>query len=311
MPRQRTYYLSRITKEGRVTSDSVTRALSESPAVIARGYRYQVVDTGVGEVQTKSARRYLYGYLAKYRDTAIETIDEEARATRTQEERNAAQARCLFVYFPDDAIFAHQKIWNAIGEKDFRRRVSEIILDFHQDGFFANCEINAISDYQKFIIRLQKLDSIHKMTASVVPPNPLFGELWKSLRDYLRNRNLKKLRTAEEAVAGQEIQTDLVRIISELPKEPAEVSRTVTEPLETPSRPTKSPAALGDAAVLMAADGYGKATVVGFRKSTYTTVRTSDSAVTFSLPEDAPIEDIAYTTSNQIDTIQSNRGLMH
>lgn len=53
-----------------------------------------------------------------------------------------------------------------------------------------------------------------RLSARVNPPNPLFGVLWKQLKEYLSNRDIEELRIAEEGKKDKHLLTKLITLIN-------------------------------------------------------------------------------------------------
>jgi hypothetical protein len=112
-------------------------------------------------------------------------------------------------------------------------------------GFFVECAVEPISDLRSFSLKLSKLDRIYSISATVSPPNPLFGPLWKDLKNYLEQRQTDRMKIEEESTENHKINTKLPAIVKEISEH--KLSETIL-PQEVD---------IGDAAFLMAADGYG------------------------------------------------------
>ncbi len=133
--------------------------------------------------------------------------------------------------------------------------------------FFVGCDIQPVVDLRTFVTRLSKLDHINELHATVMPPNPLFGPCWKSLFEYMKKRNLTEASIKEQATTG--IETRLKEIAAAVLRETdAQQMVELMEPLLD---------GVGDAALLMAADGYGRARVKGVEDGRTVVIRTSEN----------------------------------
>ena len=128
---------------------------------------------------------------------------------------------------------------------------SKIITDTF-GGFFVACQIEPIAEYLRFIRKLKAVKRITKLDASVHPPNPLFGRLWDSLRKYLKERELRELSLKEQARRDGMIKSTLLDVLKDIAS--AEKGDVSVHSHDIP---------VGDAAVLMADDGYGRAKIEG------------------------------------------------
>jgi hypothetical protein len=81
---------------------------------------------------------------------------------------------------------------NHIEHRVFIKRFCDLIKSAHE-YFFVDCVIDMIADLRTFAMKLRRLDGIYKIAATVFPPNPLFGPLWKPLKEYLQSRNTDQM----------------------------------------------------------------------------------------------------------------------
>jgi hypothetical protein len=138
------------------------------------------VGTSLGE--------YVYARLAKYEpEGMIAKVDTAKHDEIDTQVDNKLIASSPFVYIPEYSGIAYQHIWNSIQQEIFVRRFSDIIVETFQK-FFVKCEIDPITDYRTFVKKLIELEHINKLSATVSPPNPLFGVIWKELKEYLKSR---------------------------------------------------------------------------------------------------------------------------
>ena len=149
--------------------------------------------------------------------------------------------------------------------------------------------------------RLAGLDRITELQATVFPPNPLFGPCWKSLSEYLLKRKLKEAVIKEEGIQG--IETKLPEIAAALLSErPAAEMVELMEPLL---------GGLGDAALLMAADGYGRARVKGSERGRNVIIRTSENQKSFLFEGDPHPSRLFEQAFDALRKINDERGLEH
>jgi hypothetical protein len=71
------------------------------------------------------------------------------------------------------------------------------------------------------------------------------------------------------------------------------------------------PIDLTDSAVLMAADGYGKGTVVGQKNGERRVIRTSDSQKSFPFPKDPDPHALALEAEKYLARVSDERDLEH
>lgn len=297
MSKKGTYYAGRVLKLGTLDQKMLMAALRNPASILRRGNAWTFIDI---DEYNQSGHHYIFGRLSKYApEGEVGVVDESTRSEKKQIEPNLLVASSPFVYIPEHSGIAFLHVSNNIEVPTFIRRFSEVIEETHQ-GFFVDCDIELVSDLKTFAAKLASLDGIFKIDARVSPPNPLFSPLWKSLEKYLRDRNTDRMTIVEDAPGSEALHTDLPKIVE------AAAEQTESEPF-TPDEPL----AIGDAAILMAADGYGSGTIRGKRDDETVVIKTSETALNFTfdkIPE--PFE--LYTKALAIFTkIQEQRHMEH
>jgi hypothetical protein len=259
-------------KRGELTAEKIALAMKEPVTVEYRGNHYSFIDF---QPLGAPATAY-YAKLAKYKPQgAVEVVKEEQHASAEAEIRNLIEAASPFVYLPVFSGLAYRHIWNIFTREQFERVFKELV-EAKFERFFVGCDIEPVTDLRTFVMRLSRLDLITELKARVAPPNPLFGPCWKSLGEYMRKRRLDEAEIREQAEVG--INTRIKEIASAvLADESAEDLPTLMEPLLD---------GVGDAALLMAADGYGQAKVTGIEEKRTVIVRTSENQKSFMFDGD-------------------------
>ena len=209
---------------------------------------------------------------------------------------NKLEASSSFVYLPECSGIAFLHVWNGIQENVFPRRFKSIIEKAF-GNFFVNCEIESISDYRAFKSRLKNLDKYTEFSATVHPPNPLFGRLWGGLNEYIESRNASEVTIKEQASKSDGLQSRLIELMEKI------VESSDYEPGFKPD--------IADAAILMAADGYGRGKVVGEENGEEVVVKTSDSQKSFSHDKEPSPEDLAGAAKVQFDKVSKERDMKH
>jgi hypothetical protein len=291
MPRKGRYYLGRVIKVGRLDNDLLLEAF-ERPAVVRRG-AYAWTFSNVRFLG--DGPDYVYGKLAKYQP-AGEVMVIEGREEVPAPEENLVAASSPFIYIPNQSAIAALHIWNQIEQGTFRRRFAEIV-EATFDNFFVECSIEPISDIESFVVKLRGLERIHSIRAKVSPPNPLFGPAWRQVVEYLRRRNASELTISEQG--GDE---GLESRVTDMAEQVAGEDRQAE---------LDAPLDLSDAAVLMAIDGYGRATVKGRTQQREVIVRTSETVQSFTFDTAPPAEDLYREVSRELGAIVDQRGLEH
>jgi hypothetical protein len=297
MARSARFFLSRITKGGTLDVDKVLEALRKSVSIESRQFAWTVVDVAEDTSTYRGTTyRYLSGKLVKYDpDAMVEVVDEASRKVRLQSEPNMQRAGSLFVYLPDEAVFGHRHLWNEIRARDFRNQLAELIVRYYQN-FFVECELLPVADLTRFLTKLAQLEEVTELKARVTPPNPLFGVFWQDLKEYLEKRRLRKLTIGEASKQGVS-----------LPTTAPEIARRI----EADSVGNASPAPIGDAAILMAADGYGTAEVTGRRGTETVVVKTTENAIQLKLEADVSPSELAAAVIREVVRLRSTRKLKH
>lgn len=136
---------------------------------------------------------------------------------------------------------------------------------------------------------------------NIFPPNPMFGPLWESLKEYLISRNTDKLSVTEESIESLPIKTDL----------PALVEGVANQTESTPLVLDK-PVPFADAAILMAADGYGSGIVTGQEADgQWVTIKTSETVKNFTLTKNPDPYDLFRVALEIFREVERQRHLRH
>lgn len=265
------YYLARVSKVGDLGSERFAEAILRPTTYIHRRHHYTFTDVVQSE---DSARSYIFGRLSKYEPQGqVGVVDPESHAERRDEVPNKLVASAAFVYLPEFSGVAFQHVWNTLERQQFMRIFPRLITAKYED-FLVNCFLEAISDLRTFIQRLSRFSRIASIQATVHPPNPLFGPAWRSLSAYIKRRRLGILQVREKSESKEGVDTRLNVIAREAMVAPTrEQGSRVLEQAENED--------IGDAAVLMAADGYGRARVEGTAGGRRLVVRTRETQVAF------------------------------
>lgn len=129
------------------------------------------------------------------------------------------------------------------------------------------------------------------------PPNPLFGRLWGSLNTYIKERNASEVSVRETQDQGEGLSTAITRLVTAILRDPA------FEP--------DGEVAMADAAMLMAADGYGIGRVVGTHDGEDVVIRTSDTQKSFLFSKEPHPEDLAVEAVRHFQRVSAERDMKH
>jgi hypothetical protein len=303
MPEAGRYYLGRVIKLGGLTSEGLEQAIASPIVWKKREYLYTFTDIRVRN--DLPAGGYVYGRLTKYRPSGeVEVVVPEQHVAAIEDIPNLLYASSSFVYIPEYSGIAYQHVWNRLRYEQFERTFATLIRE-HFGAMFVDVTIEPVADLRTFVQRISTLDSVTSVDATVHPPNPLFGPLWDDLRQYMRSRNVGELKVAEASNTIDGLNTNIPRLarrVLERPEIPPTVAREVLGAVQP---------GIADAAVLMAADGYGKATVKGRSGQSSLTFRTSQSHISFEFPGE-PDPDALYQEARAIlARISDERYLEH
>lgn len=299
MPSAR-FYLGRVIKFGNLASEGVIRAIRESASVQMRGNRYTFTDAqtfGTNERPTG-----IYARLAKYRpEGTVEVVRPDVHSMGQEAVENLIEASSPFVYLPEFSGIAYKHVWNILERDQFARAFCQLV-EASEHNFFVRCEIEPVTDLRTFVTRLSRLEKITVLQATVKPPNPLFGPCWESLKEYLKTRRLEEVSIKEESSAG--ISTKVAQIA-------ARMSSGSTSAMELHDMMEPRLEGVGDAALLMAADGYGNGKVVGTEETRTVTIKTSENQKSFAFDRDPNPEELFRTAYEQFGKINDERYLDH
>jgi len=241
---------------------------------------------------------FIYAKLCKYSpDAEVTVIDPVKGEAIMQEEPNLSIASSPFVYIPEYSGISFLRVANHIEPKIFMNRFKSLVKNKYDD-FFVDCKIEPISDLRSFAMKLSKLESIFKISVSISPPNPLFGPLWKDLEEYLEKRGTDMMKIQEESTGDKAISTKLPALVQSASEQTKE------KPFEIPK------VDIGDAAILMAADGYGSGYVAGRENGEKVVIRTSETIKNFSYFSEAKPKDLWRKAYEILTKIKQDRHMV-
>ncbi|MDD5302756.1 MAG: hypothetical protein PHS14_06555, partial [Elusimicrobia bacterium] len=298
MQRRGRYYLGRVVKLGRLDVEKLIAALNTPHSIQTGDYSWTITDTQF--VPSGKRPKYIFGKLTKFqRQGVVRVIDESQHSQGEAIATNLIEASSPFVYLPEFSGIAYLHVWNQIERDTFAARFSDIIKATY-DNFFVDCLIEPISDLRSFSAKLKTIDTFLEVSATVHPPNPLFGRAWQNLREYLVRRNSTELTLKEKGLEGKPLKTDLAMHVSKVLKQSDKNPYIPEFPLDLP-----------DAAILMAADGYGKGQVVGTDNGSLVTVRTTETHKSFLYAASPEPEALYNETLKHFEAISRERNMEH
>lgn len=300
MPTKRgRYYLGRIIKLGNFNQEKLLHALEKPATVMAGQFGWTI--TSLQMVKSGKEVKYAFGKLSKFKvEGTVSVVDQQRREEIEKSQPNLLSASSPFVYIPEHSGIAYLHVWNEIQQEAFVRRFAEIMIQTYEN-FFVDCHIEAVTDLRSFALKLKGLEKITELSARINPPNPLFGPLWKSLKDYLQTRQAIEMKVAERAAPGRPINTQLQTHIAGI------LDHENTAKKYEPEKPP----AIGDAAVLMAADGYGSGKVVGEQDGAEVVLRTSEAIKHFTHDKEPTPESLYEKALEAFESVKKERRMKH
>ena len=287
--------MGRVIKLGELNQEMLIDAIINAPTIEIGQFEWTITDV----VDRRNATDpYIFGNLSKYsRQGEVKVVDEIEKHQLSATAENLLEASAPFVYLPNFSGLAYLHVWNGIQENVFPRRFKSII-EAAYGGFFVDCIVEPVADYREFLLKINGLRQINELTARVHPPNPLYGRLWSSLNDYVTKREADEISIKEKSEKSNGLTTKLHELIERL--------------IENPKYQPNEDVDVTDAAVLMAADGYGSAKVTGLDgHSNETVIKTSDSKSSFLFDKEPAHELLAKASMSNFERISNERDMRH
>ncbi len=289
-----TYYVGRINKGGRLDNKNLLKAIINSTEITHGLFKWSITNIEEGEVDEGP---YVFGFLSKYYlEGPIKIVNEEEKNQEEYSATNLLRASSPFVYLPDYAGIAYLHVWDGILNETFRSRFQQIIKETF-GNFFVDFTIEPIIDYRTFVQKIIGLDSIQSINATVRPPNPSFGRLWKNLNDYIMERNAREVNISEKGRGIEGIKSKIADLLL----------RIIANKLYEPDIPPD----IADAALLMAADGYGHGTIKGYDGNSIRTIRTRENQESFPFDKDPVPSELASRSAYVFEKISKKSGMRH
>lgn len=292
------YFLSRIVKIN-LSQENLIDAIC-SPAIIKVG-KYNWTITDMLDKRDDESLPFIYGRLVKYADDTQDVVNEDNHTQGQSLTANLVKASSPFVYLPRFSGLCFLHVYNGIESETFPRRFKKIIEDARNlkyNDLLIGCDVDAISDYASFRNKIIMIKKITQIEATVSPPNPLFGRIWKSLKETLEKRNTSTLKINEESEKREGLKTNLHDLVNGIEKN--NISN------------YKQEVALPDAAILMAADGYGTGKVAGEdNNGEIIEVRTRDVQKSFLFEKDPSPDFLARKANEEFIKVSEERKMEH
>jgi hypothetical protein len=294
-----TYYLGRVLKLGILDQEKLIQAIKNPSTIYYRENAWTFIDV-VEHKDENDKTKYLVGHLSKFAPSGeITKIDTISRSEVRQYEPNLSIASSTFIYIPEHSGIAFLHVYNHIEQATFVKRFREIINATY-DNFFVDNKIEMVVDLRTFAAKLASLDGIYRISAKISPPNPLFGPLWEPLKDYLVKRNTDTMQVVEDALEASPLNTKLPEYVQKVSEQTEDNEYVPAEQLP-----------IGDAAILMAADGYGSGTVKGKHNNETVLIKTSETRKHFVFDKNPDSGELYIKTFSIFEKIKSERHMRH
>lgn len=289
------YYMGRVIKLGELNQERLLNAICKAPTIEVGEFEWTITDV----VDNRNIENpYIFGNLSKYsRQGKVKIVDEVKKHQRNATAENLLEASAPFVYLPNFSGLAYLHVWNGIQENIFPRRFKSII-EAAYDRFFVDCTIEPLADYREFLHKINNLKKITELSAKVHPPNPLYGRLWGSLNDYITKRQADEIFIKEKSEKASGLETNIQELIKKI--------------IENPKYQPQKTVEVTDAAILMAADGYGSGKVTGLdARSHMVVIKTSDSKSSFLFNKEPEHDALAKISKENFERLSDERDMRH
>jgi hypothetical protein len=289
------YYMGRVIKLGELNQERLLNAICKAPTIEVGEFEWTITDV----VDNRNIENpYIFGNLSKYsRQGKVKIVDEVKKHQCNATAENLLEASAPFVYLPNFSGLAYLHVWNGIQENIFPRRFKSII-EAAYDRFFVDCTIEPLADYREFLHKINNLKKITELSAKVHPPNPLYGRLWGSLNDYITKRQADEISIKEKSEKASGLETNIQELIKKI--------------IENPKYQPQKTVEVTDAAILMAADGYGSGKVTGLdARSHLVVIKTSDSKSSFLFNKEPEHDSLAKISKENFERLSDERDMRH
>lgn len=288
------YYLGRILKMGRLDSATLHQCILNPSVLEKRKFNWTITDVSEGNVDNT---QFLFGKLTKYtQEGHIKKVDIIQHSEIDELTSNLIIASSPFVYIPQYSGIIYLHVWNFIQEETFRSMFKKIIEET-MENFFTDCTIEQISDYKTFITKISSLKKIKEISATVHPPNPLFGRLWESLNDYIAKRKTDEVLIKEKTNNKEGINTKIKELLNNILEDSSYIPQDVPD--------------IADAALLMAADGYGRGKLIGENDDSEVVISTGDTQKSLLFAKEPVPFELAKKAIELLENINKERDMKH
>lgn len=194
----------------------------------------------------------MLGLLVKYRLESDEEIaDEENNILKTTTVNDKIISKSKFIFHRESNIIAYHPIKGKISNDQFKKLFCKI-FERANNNVFVTAQIQTIDDESKIFESIKQFDKITTLTIELHPSNPTNRDRWKKTDEKLHDMKVEKY--YEKYVSNDNINID------------------------------ENGEAFGN--ILMAADGYGEAQIIGLKDGRAHSASTKKLQMKQSAPKD-------------------------
>ncbi len=295
------YYLGRISKGGILSTEDIMNAIMNPKTIKKSTYSYTFANMYYDE-----SMNYIYGKLVKFiPEGEVETIEPLQHRETSVSIPHKRESSSPFVIALDYMGIAYPTIWNNLLKDQFERYFCELIKEKFED-FFVSCKIEPVVNLRTFVERVATMDQVDKISATVMPPNPLFGPAWKELKEYMEYRGSGEITISEKSKYASGIKTKIMNVMTSILE-----AATLKNLDEKQNYLEEQKYDISDAAILMAADGYGRAKIEGLSNNEVIIIRTKDNQSSFLYEKDPDRQYFYEIVLYELQKINEERYLKH
>ncbi|KAA3646763.1 MAG: DUF4747 family protein [Chloroflexi bacterium] len=261
MARIRIYNFARLNMVGHIPDKRqlIHDSVRTDEVAIHGKFRYGFFDATEFQLDGED---FAFGRLVKYKKLLEgEIVDEEEHELIEGGLPQGVIAKSRFFIHYRSGVVAYRPIKSRLSEKQFREITAEIINAANQD-FFVNTILESVDEEFEIKEALRRFQILSRISFNVHPTNPSNRDEYRELDERLKNLEASRI---QQVIEGGENGLNLDSV-------------------------------LGDEAykgVIMAADGYGQASISGELEGRHTTINTSDSPYTAPVIfHEEPISDL-------------------
>ncbi len=250
--------------------DFVAKGLNNHSKISKRDFLYGFFDVEQIEIAGQSIIR---GYLVKYKKVVEEEkVNERKGKIEVASIDDGIVGKSQFFIDNENSLIAFHEASSQISKDQFVRLFKEV-FESSFEGFFVEVGIHLINDGVSFLKELKSFEIVSKVTISLVPSNPHFGEEWKEIDKLMKEENLTNYKQVYENKRGGSVVVD--------------------KKIES--------------GIYMSEDGYGVADATGLKNGKTTTISTkkSKNVQHAKAPKNSAPENIMYALRDKWNMIAS------